>query len=141
MGAIENALANVQTMVPCHNDLLVANFLDDGETMWVIDWEYGAMGDPFFDLGNFAVNQELSLDDMSYLLTTYFGEARSRDLAHLQLMKLASDLREAFWGFLQVGISTLDFDYASYAAKHIDRFCAASSTPEFGSWIEGVSTR
>ena len=45
--------------VPCHNDLLNANFLEDGERLWIVDWEYAGMGDRFFDLANFAINHEL----------------------------------------------------------------------------------
>ncbi len=138
MADIENALKKVQAAAPCHNDLLAANFLDDGEKIWVIDWEYAAMGDPFFDLGNFSVNQELNDGEDELLLKSYCGEIRSADLAHLKLMKLASDLREAFWGFLQSGISTLDFDYTAYAEKHLDRFLSAASVPAFGGWLEAA---
>ena len=45
---------------PCHNDLLNANFIDDGARIRIIDWEYAGMGDPFFDLGNFSINHELT---------------------------------------------------------------------------------
>lgn len=141
MEKIESALASIQTEVPCHNDLLAANFLDDGSTMWVIDWEYAGMGDPFFDLGNFAVNQELGDEDVRLLLESYRGELKLADLAHLNLMKLASDLRESFWGFLQSAISTLDFDYSSYARKHFDRFLACASTPDFSAWLQQVATK
>ncbi len=136
MERIESALSGVQRSVPCHNDLLAANFLDDGRKIWVIDWEYAAMGDPFFDLGNFTVNQELDGAQAERLLGSYFGEVRRRDLAHLNLMKLASDLRESFWGFLQSGIATLDFDYSAYAEKHLDRFLAGASALEFDAWLE-----
>lgn len=135
---IERPLAG-QKSVPCHNDLLAANFLDDGEKIWVLDWEYAAMGDPFFDLGNFAVNNQLGEEEDGLLLESYMGEVRSVDLAHLNLMKLASDLREAFWGFLQSGISTLDFDYSAYGNKHVERFLSQASAPAFNSWIEEVS--
>lgn len=137
MGRMESALAGARKSVPCHNDLLAANFLVRDEEIWLIDWEYAAMGDPFFDLGNFAVNQELDDDQVELLLKSYLGEVRPADRAHLNLMKLASDLREAFWGFLQSGISTLDFDYPAYAEKHLDRFLAGASAPELEAWLEG----
>ena len=136
MDRIERSLADVQKSAPCHNDLLAANFLDDGEKIRIIDWEYAAMGDPFFDLGNFSVNQDLNGDQVELLLRAYFGEVGTSDRAHLNLMMLASDLREAFWGFLQSKISSLDFDYASYGKKHLERFLSRASTPEFSSWIE-----
>jgi thiamine kinase-like enzyme len=132
---IEAAVARVQQIVPCHNDLLAGNFLDDGKTMWVIDWEYAAMGNRFFDLGNFSVNQGFNDDEDVGLLECYFSEVADVDMAHLKLMKLASDLRESLWGFLQIAISTLDEDYGAYAEKHLTRFLEKASVPEFEAWI------
>lgn len=126
MARIETALASRRTSSPCHNDLLAGNLIDDGETIRIIDWEYAAMGDPFFDLGNFAVNQALRDDESDLLLKLYFGELRRSDRAHLELMKMASDLREAFWGFAQSALSDLDFDYGGYGARHVERFMSRS---------------
>jgi thiamine kinase-like enzyme len=138
MERIEEAVATGRRIVPCHNDLLAANFLDDGARIWILDWEYAAMGDPFFDLGNFAVNQELDSAGARRLLEAYSGAAGREDIARLELMKLASDLRESFWGFLQKGISRLDFDYLAYARKHLERFLAAASAPELERHLEAV---
>src|SRR5690606_2746336 len=85
---------------PCHNDLLPANLVDDGERMRLIDWEYAAMGDPWFDLGNLAENNLLSERAERRLLELYFGEVRgeepmAKDLARLRQMRFASALREA----------------------------------------------
>ncbi|MFM9959767.1 MAG: phosphotransferase [Planctomycetaceae bacterium] len=107
---------------PCHNDLLAANFFDDGTTVRLIDWEYAGMGDRFFDLGNLAVNNQFEEPHELALLQRYFGEVRPDDLRRLRLMRLASDLRESMWGFLQAGISTLDRDYVEYGRHHLDRF-------------------
>lgn len=105
---------------PCHNDLLNANFLDDGQIK-IVDWEYAGMGDRFFDLANLSVNNEFGPDEDRALLTAYFGEARDADLASMRHMKFMSDFREAMWGVLQSGISELDFDFGGYADKHFDR--------------------
>ena len=128
----------MQQSKPCHNDLLASNFIDDGATIWIIDWEYAGMGDPFFDLGNFAVNQSLDNERCELLLQYYFGEARSADLAHLHLMRLGSDLRESFWGFLQMGVSELDFDYQEYAHHHLNRFLHNVETLPFEQWLEDI---
>jgi len=106
----------------CHNDLLAANFIDDGAAVRIIDWEYGGMGDRFFDLGNLATNNEFDDRHERALLTLYFGEVRPDYLQRLRLMRLASDMREAMWGFLQAAISTLDVDYLAYGRKHLERF-------------------
>ncbi len=96
------------------------------------------MGDMFFDLGNFSVNQSLNEEQCELLLRSYFGEVRPVDLAHLHLMRLASDLRESFWGFLQLGISELDFDYKAYAYHHLNRFLHNVETSPFEEWLRDV---
>ena len=118
-------LRGPQPTVPCHNDLLNANFLDDGEIK-IVDWEYAGMGDRFFDLANLSVNQEFGMAEDEILLTSYFGEATAASMASLGMMKFMSDFREAMWGVLQSGISELDFDFNGYAAKHFDRLAAHS---------------
>jgi thiamine kinase-like enzyme len=116
---------------PCHNDLLNANFIDDGSRIRIVDWEYAGMGDPFFDLGNFSINHELTPDEDAALLSAYEGVARPERLARLQLMRVVSDFREAMWGVLQQGISTLDVDFVAYAGEHFDRLLANASTSGF----------
>jgi len=138
MEQIEEAIGPLDQPRPCHNDLLASNFIDDGDRIWILDWEYAAMGDMFFDLGNFAVNQELNEEQCEELLRYYFGEVRDADLAHLHLMRLGSDLRESFWGFLQMGVSELDFDYHEYAHHHLERFLQNVVTPEFTRCLRDV---
>ena len=67
--------------VPCHNDLLTANFLDDGERLRILDWEYAGMGNRFFDLANFASHHDLGPDEEAALLAAYFGESTPGRLA------------------------------------------------------------
>ena len=126
-----------QPLVPCHNDLLNANFLDDGEVR-IVDWEYAGMGDRFFDLANLSVNHEFSVADDRRLLSEYFGAAEERDLASLRLMRFMSDFREAMWGVLQSGISELDFDFTGYAAQHFERMEHTASDPAFGDYLRTV---
>jgi thiamine kinase-like enzyme len=114
-----------QHAVPCHNDLLNANFLDDGEIR-IVDWEYAGMGDLFFDLANFSVNNGFGEEEDRDLLIAYFGAAGDAHLRDLNQMKFMSDFREAMWGVLQSGISELDFDFNGYAAKHFARLEAHS---------------
>jgi thiamine kinase-like enzyme len=106
---------------PCHNDLLNANFIDDGQRIRIVDWEYAGMGDPFFDLGNFSVNHDLTPEQDAWLIEAYDGEVRAPRLARLSLMRVISDFREAMWGVLQQAISTLDVDFVAYANEHFER--------------------
>jgi thiamine kinase-like enzyme len=123
--------------VPCHNDLLTANFINDGAGMVIVDWEYAGMGDRYFDLGNFSVNNELDDGAMDTLLEAYFAEpATPRRRAALQLMRFMSDFREAMWGEVQRGISELDFDFEGYAMQHFRRMHDTAADPGFARWVE-----
>jgi thiamine kinase-like enzyme len=129
---IERALLDAPIELrPCHNDLLNANFIDDGERVRIVDWEYAGMGDPFFDLGNFSVNHDLTPDEDAVLLEAYEGEVRGPHLARLTLMRIVSDYREAMWGVLQQGISSLDVDFVAYADEHFERLLRNASGPSF----------
>jgi thiamine kinase-like enzyme len=134
---IEAALTGPEHQpVPCHNDLLAANFLHDGERLWIVDWEYAGMGDRYFDLGNFAVNNELGPAEEEALLTAYFEEPPGeRRRAALGLMRFMSDFREAMWGVVQSAVSELDFDFTGYASAHFDRLREQAADPRFERWL------
>ena len=125
-GQIE-ALRRAAPSVTCHNDLLAANFIDDGERVWVVDWEYAGMGDRFFDLANFAVNNGLDEEGEAALLEAY----GSADVQALTLMRFMSDFREAMWGVVQQAISELDFDFEAYADEHFERLERTASEARF----------
>jgi thiamine kinase-like enzyme len=119
---------------PCHNDLLNGNFLL-GDKLYILDWEYAGMGDVFFDLANFSNNHELSEHESRFLLDCYFEKPTPRHEAHLNIMKIMSDFREAMWGLVQVGISNIDFDFREYADKHFDRLTQNISNPNWEEWL------
>jgi thiamine kinase-like enzyme len=136
--AIERA-RGTQPLRPCHNDLLNANLIDDGERIRIVDWEYAGMGDVFFDLANFSVNHELGEPENRIVLEAYFGEARAPDLASLRLMRFMSDFREAMWGVVQQAVSELDFDFVGYALDHFARLERTAAEPGFGEALEAAS--
>jgi thiamine kinase-like enzyme len=132
--AIEQAI-HPDPPVLCHNDLLNANFIDDGSTIRIVDWEYAGMGDRYFDLANFAVNHQLPEDEERYFLEAYLGQAGPSQEARLRLMRVMSDFREAMWGVVQQGISDLDFDFRAYADKHFQRLLSAANQPSYRQWL------
>ncbi|HKV43533.1 MAG TPA: phosphotransferase [bacterium] len=136
---LEASLGAPSTLRPCHNDLLPGNFLDDGERLWIVDWEYAATGDIFFDLGNFAVHHQLSDSLEHALLEVYFGHVTAGTMARLKLMKIISDLREAMWAMVQVAISDLDYDFRTYGRMHFDRYAAALGDPRLPAWLAQVA--
>ena len=122
---------------PCHNDLINANLIDDGTRIRIVDWEYAGMGDVFFDLANFSVNNGLEREERQALLEAYFGTVRPADERALQLMVFMSDFREAMWAVVQGAVSQLDFDFATYTAEHVERMEATAASPAFVSALDG----
>ena len=116
---------------PCHNDLLNANFIDDGDRIRIVDWEYAGMGDVFFDLANFAINHELDAEGRQALLAAYFGDVGPAHERALELMRFMSDFREAMWGVVQSVVSQLEFDFTGYATEHFERLERTAAEPEF----------
>jgi thiamine kinase-like enzyme len=126
--------------VPCHDDLLAANFLRTRQGIRIVDWEYAGMGDRYFDLGNFAVNNELDADGEAALLVAYFeAPAGPRRLASLRLMRFMSDFREAMWGAVQSTISDIEFDFGGYSEKHFDRMRESADDGRLERMLEEAS--
>lgn len=110
-------------MVYGHNDLLPANFIDDGARIWLIDWDYAGFNSPLFDLANLASNNGLSAGQESSMLEAYFGRAADGGLKRsYSAMKCASLLRETLWSMVSEIHSQLDFDYPAYTADYLGRF-------------------
>jgi thiamine kinase-like enzyme len=136
---IEAALAaHPLATVPCHNDLLADNYLDDGERLWLVDWEYSGNGDPTFELGNTC--QELGYDDAqaTELCAAYFGEASPALLARMRLQMIMSDIGWTLWAAIQARISTIDYDFTGWAEERWARASAVLDGPDFESWLEAV---
>jgi thiamine kinase-like enzyme len=135
---VEHALRGPDhAAVPCHDDLLASNFIRCGDEFCIVDWEYAGMGDRFFDLGNFAVNNDLDAGGEEVLLDAYFGTPpTTARRASLKLMRFMSDFREGMWGVAQRAISSLDFDFEDYANTHFDRLVATAHDREFGRWLK-----
>ena len=109
-----------------HNDLLAANFIDDGERIWLIDWDYGGFNSPLFDLGGLASNNGLDAKQEDWLLESYFERPVDDALRRAYTaMKCASLLRETMWSMVSEIHSELDFDYSAYTAENLARFEAA----------------
>jgi thiamine kinase-like enzyme len=127
------------TPCPCHNDLLNANFLTNGQ-LYILDWEYAGMGDALFDLANFSDHHNLSEEQDRWMLECYFDkEIKPTHWAHLMIMKIMSDLREATWGLVQIGISKLDFDFHEYADKFFGRVMGNIHNPNWNKYLKEVS--
>lgn len=127
-GDLERA-AGPYDIVFGHNDLLCGNFLDDGDRLWLIDFDYAGFNSPLFDLGGLASNNGLSAAQEEWMLETYFQAPVTDDLRHrYSAMKCASLLRETMWSMVSEITSEIDFDYSAYTAENLARFRAALDT-------------
>ena len=133
---IEAALtAHPLPTVPCHNDLLAENYLDDGRQLWIVDYEYSGNNDPTFELGNTA--QELGFDAarQEELCAAYFGEATPALVARMRLQMIMSDVGWTLWAAIQAAISSIDYDFWGWAVERWDRAQAKLSSPVFEDWL------
>jgi thiamine kinase-like enzyme len=122
---LEEAVGPIEVVFG-HNDLLAANFIDDGKRLWLVDWEYAGFNSPLFDLGGLASNSELNPAQAEQALSLYFGKPVDDALRRrAAAMTAASLLRETMWSMVSEIYSTVDFDYGAYTAENLRRFEAA----------------
>jgi len=134
---IEQAVgAQALPTVPCNNDLLAENYIDDGQTLRLIDFEYSGNNDPCFELGNTC--QELQYDEPRYaeLCQAYFGQPGHHLLARMRLYALMSDVGWTLWGAIQAKVSKLDYDFWGYATGRWARAEGILASAEFPRWLE-----
>lgn len=116
--------------VPCNNDLLAANIIDDGTRLWLIDYEYSGNNDPCFELGNIWSESNLSEEQLDMLVTCYFGRHSAAAKARARLQGLASQYGWTLWGVIQSAVSELDFDFWAWAMEKYERAVATFDSPE-----------
>ena len=122
---LEQAVGQID-IVFGHNDMLPANLLDDGERLWLVDWEYAGFNSPLFDLGGLASNSEASPDAAEHMMELYFERPVDHDLRRrMAAMSAASLLRETLWSMVSEQTSAIGFDYPAYTSENLRRFNAA----------------
>jgi thiamine kinase-like enzyme len=124
--------------VPCHNDLLAENYLDDGQRLWIVDYEYSGNNDPTFELGNTCQELGWGDDRVRELCAAYFGEATDALVARMRLQMIMSDVGWTLWAAIQAAISPIDFDFAGWADMRWDRAREAVDGPDFEDWLATV---
>jgi len=131
--------AHPVALKPCHCDPLSENFLDDGERMWIVDWEYSGMNDPMWDLGDLAVEAFLSAEAEEAMLTAYFGrEASAFDRGRMVIYKAMCDLLWTLWGLIQLANENPAEDFAAYARDRFARCRALMESDGFGAHLEAA---
>jgi thiamine kinase-like enzyme len=127
--------ANPVPTLPCHNDLLAENYIDDGTKLWIVDFEYSGNNDPCFELGDTAQECEFGQELRAELCEAYFGEAREDRLARMNLQALMADVGWTLWAAIQAEISTIDYDFWGWALERWARAESIFDSADFSRWI------
>jgi thiamine kinase-like enzyme len=122
--------------VPCNNDLLAGNFIDDGEKIWLIDYEYAGNNDPCFELGNLWSEANLTQEQLEELIEAYDGELLRHRVARARLWGLMSKYGWTLWGSIQSSVSAIDFDFWEWAMEKYDRAVLEFDDPGFGRLLD-----
>jgi thiamine kinase-like enzyme len=127
--------------VPCHNDLLCENFIDDGKTLRIVDYELSGNNDPCFDLGNTAQEANLDQAQRAALCAAYFGHEDAQQLARMNLFALMSDVGWTLWGAIQAKISAVEFDFTGYYMGRWERALDVLNSARFAAWLEEAAAQ
>jgi len=137
--AAEQALAvRGEGTVPCNNDLLAANFIDDGDRIWLIDYELSGNNDACFELGNIGAESHLSRDALADLVTAYYGRARRSRIARARLLGLVGMYGWTLWGAIQNGASPIDFDFWGWGMERFEGAAEGFTAGDFPRLLEEV---
>jgi len=126
-------------LVPCHNDLAADNFIDDGQRLWIVDYEYSGNNDPCYDVGGVADLSLFDEDLRALLCEAYFGSADPRLLARMTLHALIADVGWAVWAAIQAETSTLAIDYPAIVEEFRTAAVEILDGPAFGPLLRDAS--
>jgi len=137
---IEKALETYPvSIVPCNNDLLAENYIEDGTQLRIIDYEYSGNNDPYFELGNTCQEQQYNDDQIKEVCQAYFGETSAARLARLKLNMIMSDVGWTLWAAIQARISKIEYDFWGWAIERWSRAEVKFRSSEFPEWLKAVS--
>ena len=124
--------------VPCNNDLLAENYIDDGKQLWLIDYEYSGNNDPCFELGNTCQEMQFNDAQINEVCAAYFGSVTADKTARMKLNMILSDVGWGLWAAIQAEISTIDFDFWGWAIDRWSRAVQKMDSAEFSLWLREV---
>ncbi|MCB1421039.1 MAG: phosphotransferase family protein [Nitratireductor sp.] len=131
--------AHPAALAPCHCDPLCENFLDTGETMWIVDWEYSGMNDPLWDLGDLSVEGGFNPDQDAEMMEAYFNRAPSpAEQGRMVIYKAMCDLLWTLWGLIQVANDNPVDDFQAYADTRFARCKALMADEVFAGHVAAV---
>ena len=125
-------------LVPCHNDLLSANIINQDNQIIIIDFDYSGNNDPCFELGNLSVEMEYNDEQINKLVRSYYGEINENIISRVNLQAVVSDIGWSLWSYVQVKNSNLNFDYNAHAIYRLERAINKMESKEYELWINNI---
>ncbi|MEP6749132.1 MAG: phosphotransferase [Bacteroidota bacterium] len=109
--------ANPEPLVCCNNDLLAENFMDDGDKIWIIDYEYSGLNEASFEIGNLASESGLSNHDLTILCKAYWRKHSLEKIARAQAWSMIARFGWVMWASIQSAVSSIDFDFKTWGIQ------------------------
>ena len=125
-------------LVPCHNDLLAENILNQGNQIFIVDFDYSGNNDPCFELGNLSVEMEYNDEQINKLVKSYYGEINENIISRVNLQGVVSDIGWSLWSYVQVKNSNINFDYNAHAIFRLERALNKMESKEYELWINNI---
>jgi thiamine kinase-like enzyme len=130
-----------EAKVPCNNDLLAANFIDDGKQIWLIDYEYSGNNDACFELGNIYSESALSYEQLTHLVDAYYGKHRPEKVARAWLFALLARYGWTLWASIQNSVSDIDFNFWDWGMEKYEVAKSDFSSQKFKHALDAVARK
>ena len=125
-------------LVPCHNDFVVGNIIDNQNQLYLVDFDYSGNNDPCFELGNLIVEMNYNHNQVNELVKRYYGEIQENIISRVYLQGIASDIGWSLWGYVQAKVSNLNYDYNQYAINRMERVMNKMDSVDYELWLKNI---
>ncbi|MEH7253735.1 phosphotransferase [Neobacillus niacini] len=108
-------------LTPSHNDALPQNIVKSGENkLYLIDWEYGGMNDPMWDVAWHCMESDFSPEEEELFLTLYF-EQDEVPLEILQRVIMNKIFQDFLWTIWTIVKEAKGDNYGTYGPDLLNR--------------------
>jgi len=125
-------------LVPCHNDFVIGNIIDNQNQMFLVDFDYSGNNDPCFELGNLIVEMNYNHNQVNELIKRYYGEIQENIISRVYLQGIASDIGWSLWGYVQAKVSNLNYDFNQYAINRMERVMNKMDSADYELWLKNI---
>ena len=125
-------------LVPCHNDFVIGNMIDNQNQMFLVDFDYSGNNDPCFELGNLIVEMNYNQNQVNELVKMYYGKIQENIISRIYLQGIASDIGWSLWGYVQAKVSNLNYDFNQYAINRMERVMNKMDSADYELWLKNI---